>query len=228
MEIEQKKEQAVPPYISFRTFSSAIDSLAEHGVPAKIDRSVLNRYSGSVQSQLMSVFRFFSFTNKDDSTTSIFHDYAKASPEEKKEKLDKLLRNHFPNQIKNLHDGTIQQLSDSFKDTKIKPSVKEKCIAFFLKASQEAGLDISSHILRGSRAMPQKDAITKRKRKVSKVKKRKDEDQVQEGFEKTEGTSIIPIPLGSNKVWHIQVNDEHNNEDVERFTQIIKIILGGK
>lgn len=37
----------------------------------------------------------------------------------------------------------------------------------------------------------------------------------------------IQIPLGPDKTWKIQVATKPTPEDVERFVQVIKIVLGG-
>ena len=46
------------PYTSYRTFNTFIEDLREHGVPSRIDRSVLPRFSGVVGGQLMHALRF--------------------------------------------------------------------------------------------------------------------------------------------------------------------------
>ncbi len=225
MENNLKQKQVVPPYVSFKTFSSAISSLADQGIPVQIDRSVLSKYSGGVQSQLMLTFKFFGLTDKDDRPTEKFREYVNASPDQQIEILGGLLRSCFPKQIENLHHGTIQQLTDSFNDIKAKSSVKEKCIAFFLKAAQEAQLDISKHIMSGKRAKQQREGTTKRRGKAGKAKDKEREEPHQEEFGQTEGMSILSIPLGLNKAWNIQVDDKYNKKDVDAFIQMIKMVL---
>ena len=39
---EQAKSVGTPPYTSYRTFKTFIEDLREHGVPSRIDRSVLD------------------------------------------------------------------------------------------------------------------------------------------------------------------------------------------
>ena len=55
---ERAKSTGTPPYTSYRTFKTFIQDLHEHGVPSRIDRSVLTRFSGVVGTQLMHALRF--------------------------------------------------------------------------------------------------------------------------------------------------------------------------
>ena len=55
---EQSKSIRTPPYTSYRTFKTFIQDLHEHGVPSRIDRSVLTHFSGVVGTQLMHALRF--------------------------------------------------------------------------------------------------------------------------------------------------------------------------
>ena len=55
---EQAKSARTPPYTSYRTFKTFIEDLRERGVPSRVDRSVLTRFSGVVGTQLMHALRF--------------------------------------------------------------------------------------------------------------------------------------------------------------------------
>jgi hypothetical protein len=55
---ERTRSSGTPPYTSYRTFKTFIQDLQEHGVPSRIDRSVLTRFSGVVGTQLMHALRF--------------------------------------------------------------------------------------------------------------------------------------------------------------------------
>ena len=50
----------MPSPSSTATFKTFIEDLHEHGVPSRIDRSVLTRFSGIVGTQLMHALRFLS------------------------------------------------------------------------------------------------------------------------------------------------------------------------
>jgi hypothetical protein len=46
------------PYVPFVTFNSALDALG-HTLPPRLDKSMWPSYSGAIQSQLWSTFKFF-------------------------------------------------------------------------------------------------------------------------------------------------------------------------
>jgi hypothetical protein len=57
MEPEQRKQTA--PYLPFKTFISALDQLAAHGMPNHIDRTVFTSFSGMAAGQVLSALGFW-------------------------------------------------------------------------------------------------------------------------------------------------------------------------
>lgn len=226
MKNKQNKERSTPPYVSFATFSNALASLAEHGVPTQIDRSVLGKFSGSTQAHVIHAFRSLGLTDKDNRSNDILRELASSDEERRKAILGDIIHSKFPEQVKVLPNGTPQQLRSAFDYTKVEPSVKAKCIRFFLNAAREAGLDISPHIKSVRVPVPRKEAPTKRKKRVKKDKKDEKRDEVSEITE-LKGLTPVPISLGPNKVWYVHVDEQYTKDDVDRFTQIIGIVLGG-
>src|SRR3984957_11842949 len=55
--LERARTSGMPPYTSYRTFKTFIEDFHDHGVPSRIDRSVLTRFSGIVGTQLMHPLR---------------------------------------------------------------------------------------------------------------------------------------------------------------------------
>ena len=66
---ERLRSAGTPPYTSYRTFRTFIDDLHEHGIPSRIDRSVLTRFSGVVGTQLMHALRFLGLIEDDGRPT---------------------------------------------------------------------------------------------------------------------------------------------------------------
>lgn len=227
MSSEQNQTKAVPPYVSFATFLRAIETLAEHGVPAQIDRSVLGKFSGSAQRHIIQAFRYLKLIDVNDSPTAELKNLTQKNKEARKGVLVDIIKFAYPNQVKVLSDGTDQLLRSSFDDIKVEPSVKSKCISFFLKAAQEAGLEISSHILRAKRApTPRREAPRRRKKRTEKKKVGKETIEKESEVPQIEGLISIPIALGPNKVWYVQVEEDCSKDDIERFTKIIGMVLG--
>ena len=67
--LERTRSSGTPPYTSYRTFKTFIEDLHEHGVPSRIDRSVLTRFSGVVGTQLMHALRFLGLIEDDGRPT---------------------------------------------------------------------------------------------------------------------------------------------------------------
>jgi len=214
----------LPPYISYLTFSNALSTLAEHGIPSPIDRSVLKQFSGFNQGLLLQTFRFMGLTNEKDEPTEKLHDYEKADQEKRKTILGLLLKERYPEQVKILPNGTPQKLKDSFNNINVEASVKAKCISFFLQTAKATGFAISMHILKGSRTHgPRKDAGRK-KIKSRYANEHSGSTKLDEGLEK--GMVRVPISIGIGATWSVIVTEDYTKDDVERFTQIIKITLG--
>lgn len=220
----RNQAQEIPPYVSFTTFLNALNTFAEQGVPAQIDRSVLGKFSGGVQRHIIASLRFMGFTDEDNRPTEKLRLYAKADKVGRKEILSEILHERYAEQIAILNDGTHQQLNSSFDDVKVKPSVKTKCITFFLKAAKEAGFKISSHIESGTRVR-RTDVPRKRKKPTKKPKQDEPEEEASSGFQAQEGMVIVPIALGPGKVWHVQVDEVYSKDEVDKFTQLIGIVL---
>ena len=67
-----------PPYTSYRTFKTFIEDLRENGVPSRIDRSVLTRFSGVVGAQLTHALRFLDLIDDEARPTGRLGDLVKA------------------------------------------------------------------------------------------------------------------------------------------------------
>lgn len=228
--METSKEIVVKqptPYVSFSTFNHALTSIAEHGVPSQIDRSVLRQFSGANQNLIFQAFRFIGFTNEKDEPTEHLIRYAKGQPEEQKGILSEIIKKRYPDQVKILANGTSQQLKDSFKDLNVEPSVKQKCVTFFLQIAKVADLPISTHILRGSRSRSPRNG--KGRTVGSKATRRSTSlppppllprDVVPPGM------VSVPIAIGIGKTWTINIEENPAIEDMKRFVQMVKITLG--
>lgn len=226
MENDKKTDtQKAPPYVSYATFSNALASLVEHGVPPQIDRSVLKQFSGVNQSLLFTAFRFMGLINEKDEPTNKLHEYEKADPEKRKTILAQILKERYPEQVKILHNGTPQMLRNSLDNVSVEASVKKKCITFFLQMAKGAGLQVSTHILQGARTRgPRKD--TGKKPHIKKEKESRGAISESEEESEPKGRVRVPIAVGIGKTWAVIVDENYTNEDVERFVQIVQITLG--
>src|SRR5271163_794479 len=73
---EKTRSLRTAPYTSYRTFKTFIEDLREHGVPSRIDRSVLTRFSGVVGTQLMHALRFLGLIDDEGRPTQLLGELA--------------------------------------------------------------------------------------------------------------------------------------------------------
>ncbi len=223
-EDKEKSQEKVPPYISAATFFNALASLVEHGVPQQIDRSVLSKFSGGVQRQLILAFSYLGLIDDEDRPTERLKSYEKADVERRKTILQELIQQHFPRQVSILPDGTLQQLQSSFSEFEIEPSVRAKCIAFLLNTAKRIGLPVGKHIAKSSRVRGTRKVIKIKSKPVEPKKKLKNEED--DDLKVPTDKVAMPIAIGPGKTWRIIVDKTHSKEDAGRFIQMIGIVLG--
>lgn len=219
-------EKKTLPYVSHATFFNALGSIVESGLPPQIDRSVLTQFSGVNQGLVMSAFRYIGLINDKDEPTAKFQEYEQADPEKRKGVLGLMIKDSYPNQVKLLSNGTYQLLKDSFDTVDVPASVKGKCLSFFIGAARATGYTISPHIVKGMNARAVRRDGNSKKRSKANESGNGDIFQDDDEAELAEGMVRVPISVGVGKTWSVIVTEDYDKDDVERFTQIIKITLG--
>ena len=149
---EQGKSVRTPPYTSYRTFKTLIEDLHEHGVPTRIDRSVLTRFSGVVGTQLMHAIRFLGLIEDHAHPTQRLKELVEAHGAGRwPEKLMELLRLEYaPIFAIDLETATPSHFNETFRRAfPAADAVVQKCVTFFLYAASDAGVKISGRVLKG-------------------------------------------------------------------------------
>jgi hypothetical protein len=147
MAIEETDTQKIfPPYLPFATFDNFITELVD-GVPNKIDQSVLDKKSGSIQSWLPKALEFFGLITKARVSSPALRDLVAADTEGRKKIYAKLVRDCYGELFSkiDMKGGTNQELLDWFKDQGLASSTAIKCAAFFIDMSRKSGVAISPH-----------------------------------------------------------------------------------
>lgn len=141
--------QRTPPYIAFKTFLTFIEDLKTHGLPPRIDRSVLRRFSGGVGSQILMALRSLGLVGKDDKPTpELEHLVETYGGEDFKAALRKLLDSAYPyiSQL-DLQTATPSMFADAFKaNTVAKEDVLSKCRRFYMHAAEYAGYKLGPRL----------------------------------------------------------------------------------
>jgi hypothetical protein len=149
---EQAKAVGTPPYTSYRTFKTFIEDLREHGVPSRIDRSVLTRFSGVVGTQLMHALRFLGLIEDQGRPTHRLRELVNArGAADWSGTLSELLRQVYaPIFAIDLETATPSHFNEAFRKAfPAADAVVQKCVTFFLYAAADAGLTVSGRILKG-------------------------------------------------------------------------------
>jgi len=150
--LERTRSSGTPPYTSYRTFKTFIEDLHEHGVPSRIDRSVLTRFSGVVGTQLMHALRFLGLIEDDGRPTERLKGLVKAHGTGNwSERLLELLRHEYaPMFAIDLETATPSHFNEAFRKAfPAADAVVQKCVTFFLYAANDAGVKISGRVLKG-------------------------------------------------------------------------------
>jgi Family of unknown function (DUF5343) len=141
-----------PPYTSYRTFKTFIEDLDEHGVPSRIDRSVLTRFSGVVGAQLTHGLRFLGLIDDGGRPTQRLKElvHAHGAGHWPDALLELLRQEYAPMFAVDLEAATPSHFNGAFRKAfPAADAVVQKCVTFFLYAANDAGVKISGRVLKG-------------------------------------------------------------------------------
>jgi len=150
--LDRARPSGTPPYTSYRTFKTFIEDLHEHGVPSRIDRSVLTRFSGVVGSQLMHALRFLGLIEDDGRPAPRLKALMKAhdAGHWAATLLEVLRHTYAPMFAIDLETATPSHFNEAFRKAfPAADAVVQKCVTFFLYAANDAGVKISGRVLKG-------------------------------------------------------------------------------
>ncbi len=149
---ENAKSVRTPPYTSYRTFRTFIQDLREHGLPSRVDRSVLTRFSGVVGMQLTHALRFLGLIEEGGRPTQRLRELVDAEDAGRWREtlLDLIRREYAPLFAIDLESATPSHFHDTFRKAfPAADAVVQKCVTFFLYAANDAGLTLSPRVLKG-------------------------------------------------------------------------------
>jgi Family of unknown function (DUF5343) len=156
--LERTRSSGTPPYTSYRTFKTFIEDLQEHGVPSRIDRSVLTRFSGVVGTQVMHALRFLGLIEDHGRPTQRLKELVSAhgSGNWPQTLLELLQREYAPMFAIDLETATPSHFNEAFRRAfPAADAVVQKCVTFFLYAANDAGVKVSGRVLKGRKPRSQ-------------------------------------------------------------------------
>ena len=138
----ESKKLAIPPYIAYKTFRNFLDRFKQ-GVPGRIDRSVMSNMSGGAQSQLTVALKFLGLINEHNHPEEIMGKLVRAEGLERQKIWREILESGYPFVFRppfNLQTATAKLLREQFEKTAATGATLNRCIAFFVAATKDAGI----------------------------------------------------------------------------------------
>lgn len=138
-----------PPYIGYSTFKTLLNELKTNGVPPQIDRSVLTRFAGGVQGQLMHALRSLALVDDAKKPTPMLKQLVDAyETPAYAEILRPIMASTYPFAFNlDLLTATPSMFADAFKNSiDAKEEVLRKCRTFFLHAARDIGIAVGPRI----------------------------------------------------------------------------------
>ncbi|MFI5012713.1 MAG: hypothetical protein ACHQAY_10220 [Hyphomicrobiales bacterium] len=138
-----------PPYVSFQTLLTLIEDLKTNGLPQKLDKSVLKRFSGGVGSQLLIAARALNLLDEKDRPTPTLKALVEAHGTDAfKATLKPAIEAGYPFLAGvDLITATPSMFADIFKSsTAAKEDVLRKCRTFYIHAARYVGIEIGPRL----------------------------------------------------------------------------------
>jgi hypothetical protein len=189
-----------PPYVPYPSFKTLMIELHEHGVPSRIDRSVLKRFSGIIGSQLLTTLRFLKLIDEQSHPTPRLTELVKVSgtPEWGAQMIAVLQDAYAPLFGLDLGNATASHFDETFrKSFPSADSVSQKSIAFFLGAAKDSGITISDRVLAG-RKTRQANGVGGKQRIIKGISKKKETAPADEGQTNTQKPTTPGDPSGQS------------------------------
>ena len=152
----------IPPYLSYRTFRSFLDSVAVAGVPNRIGRSLMASKSGSTQTLLLAAIRYLGLASEKGVSSPALETLVHAEGKERQDLWRRILENAYPALFSskiNLERTTTEELAEIFaKEGVSSADTVRKCVTFFSLAAKDAGIKLSPHVrpYAGARRAPRR------------------------------------------------------------------------
>lgn len=148
MKEKEAGKRLVPPYLPYKTLRNFLDNM-KVAIPTRIDRSLMKSMSGGLQSQLISALGYLNLITSDNKPTEKLTRLVNSEGPERQRALKEILTSSYTFLFKegfDLQRTTLQELQDYFTQAGVTGDTLRKCMAFFMKASKDAGLTLSPHI----------------------------------------------------------------------------------
>jgi len=221
----EKDKVHVPPYVPYSTFRSFINGLASTGIPSHIDRSIMDKMSGSGQSAMIATLKSLNLVNDKLEPTKSLEVIVTGSENDFSTTLSALIKNTYPFLFDgsiNIEKATSKKIEDKFRDAGASGSTLTKCISFFLTAAKAANIPVSPHV----KAPKLQRSSTPAKKKAKAHEKNEVDNNFGEEFDSTpEGMEKITISLPGMDDGIVYFPANMTKEQADLAVKMTKFIL---
>jgi hypothetical protein len=144
--MENEPKKPVPPYLSFKTFTSFIDGLAVN-MPTRIDKTLMKSLSGGAQSALIGALDYFHLKDGVKPNDRLVN-LTEAQGPDRAPIWNEMVHDAYTflfTEDFDLKRATQGELDEKFRGQGVSGETINKCVAFFMSAAREAGLALSPH-----------------------------------------------------------------------------------
>ena len=140
-------KKLLPPYLPYRTLTNFLDGM-RIALPQRIDRSLMKSMSGSLQGPLMLALEYLGLITLDGTPTEKLNRLVHSEGADKQRVQKEILTSSYQFLFDDgfeLARATLHQLQERFAKTGAQGDTLRKCMAFFMKAAKDAGMELSPH-----------------------------------------------------------------------------------
>ncbi len=143
-----ERAATTPPYVGWTTLLHAIERMESEGdAPSHLDRSYLKNMPGSTQARFRQACKWLGLVDGDDVPTDTLRALVH-KPDERKEIIGAMLREHYPGPLGLPMNATQKTLEEAFRDMgSTGGETGRKSIAFFLHACKYAEIELSKQFV---------------------------------------------------------------------------------
>ena len=134
------------PYMPWRTLLTALDILADAGLPAEVDRSVFRTFSGATQAELLTGMRSCGLLDDAGHPTQLLEQLVERKGDERKPLIKEMLDETYRDLLtqNDLTKTTSAMLNDRIeKIYAVSGSTKKKAVRFLLSGAEYVGIPVS-------------------------------------------------------------------------------------
>ncbi len=152
-----ENQERTAPYVAFKSFCSAVQSLRDHGLPATLNRTAWENRSGAEQSQILGALTFLGLINGKNETQPSLRQLVALTEnsDEERQFYASMLRARYDKVFElDLQNETPKALEEAIGTYDVAGKVRDRAVRFFLKAAMHARIPLSTRLTAKMREIP--------------------------------------------------------------------------